>query len=182
MNASEAWAYADWVDTALTIGQIALVVGCPTAGVTWLAARIIVKQIAKAAIKRVALATAAGVVATAAASFISGGGEGSNGSANSAYADLGISQQELLRSSATLVVGLDDELMPQYTIEEVEVPKEDLSRRLLIPATVGQLREIRFLNQLPRQKHGEWALHARSTLEAIVQLVPDVKVELQQDD
>ena len=182
MNASDAWTYADWIDTALTIGQIALVVGCPTAGATWLAARIIVKQIAKAAIKRVALATAAGVAATVAASFMSGSGENRNGAASGAYADLGMSQEELLRSSATLIVGLDDEQMPRYTIEDVEVPKDDLSKHLLVPATVGQLREIRFVNRLPRQKHGEWALHARSTLEAIVQLVPDVSVELQQDD
>jgi hypothetical protein len=51
----------EWADTLMTIGQIVLFIGCPTAGIGWLVGRVALKIAAK---KAVAMAAATGVTAT----------------------------------------------------------------------------------------------------------------------
>ena len=104
----------EWADTLMTIGQIIVFIGCPTAGIGWLVGRIALRIVAK---KAVTLAVSTGVTATVAA-FIymqqneagSGGSQGGGGQGAPAPASVEIRIFEDGGSPVLQVAGEDVEL------------------------------------------------------------------------
>lgn len=154
-----------WADRIATIAQIALVVGCPTAGLTYVAAQVLIKEGAKLAAKRLAMAAVAGITATAAASFMSGDG-GDDGDGPPIFPP--IRDSDLVREECKIYVRLGGEGKPQILdgelivpIENLKdriVPIENLKDRLLICVNKGKLKIVNCQYQLPEDQWVNWWL------------------------
>lgn len=103
-----------WADTLMTIGQIALFIGCPTAGIGWLVGRIALNIVAR---KAVTIAATTGVTATVAAFLYmqqndagSGGSQGGGGQGTPVPASVEIKIFEDAGSPVLQVAGEDIEL------------------------------------------------------------------------
>ena len=140
-----------WADRIATIAQIAIVVGCPTAGLTYVAAQVLIKEGAKLAAKRLAMAAVAGITATAAASFMSGDGP----------PELGlppIRESDLVREECKIYVRLGGEGKPQILDGELIVPIEKLKDWLLVCVKKGKLKIVNCQYQLPEDQWVNWWL------------------------
>ena len=141
MNSNDVVTALDWADTLLTIAQVALVVGCPTAGATWLAGRLLLRNVARVAIKRLTISATAGLAATAAAAFMTGD-QGSAGPGGN-YQGIAFSSGEMERTAATLSVDLDESGSPQYRLDD------DATRSLILDSNATMLfGKIKNLNRL----------------------------------
>jgi hypothetical protein len=162
--------------TLYTVGQVALVVGCPVAGLTGLAANLAIKMAVKAAAKeavkaagkaagksagkwvcREALGTGllAGTVATIAALAMMGGG-GDGGS------DPGSNSSPSLESMETisLVFQLIDN-QPTILLETTEITKDEVEGKLRDLLENGKLQRVNCKNDLPSE-YPNWELYINS--------------------
>ncbi|MBX3421754.1 MAG: hypothetical protein KF752_09390 [Pirellulaceae bacterium] len=163
---------ADMVDTAVSVGMLALTIGCPVAGVTWFAAKMMIKQGAKIAIKRYALGTVAGVTATAAAFFATGSGEGDGSSGVPFMAPPGISQEMLEVEFLQLVVEPDSNGDDSVRIGENVVTRDQIFLQLYPLISFGKLGRVEYRINLPDKQHGEWSLYMKEIESSLENVKP----------
>jgi len=142
-----------YLDIALTVGKMALFVGCPTAAVTWAVASLALRVVAR---KAIGTAVTAGVTATIAASLLSATGGGASGTGSEVA--VGVSQQMLSQTSSQIVLELDATGNPHLRLDGDSVSPHEATIRLMIQARYGNLQRIHATNRLPQGQHGEWAL------------------------
>lgn len=165
-----------YLDIALTVGKMALFVGCPTAGVTWVVGSFVIRRAASMAIKTAArkaagTALAAGAAATIAASLLSATGGGERGTGSGVA--VGVSQDVLNQTSSQIVLELDGAGSPRLVLDGDAMTPQDAAIRLVIQARHGSLRRIQAVNRLPRGQHGEWVLKVQQ----IAGIIPHVPLE-----
>ena len=158
-----------WADTALTVGRMALFIGCPTAGVTMLVGSFAIKAAAKiafraAAKKAILTSLSAGAAATLAASLMSSVG-GGGGSGVLPYA-AGIPAEALARTESVIELKVELSGSTTMEIDGEEIDKDDLLPRLLAQKKLGKLRSVKLLDKLGG-RHGEWNLHVHQVANAI---------------
>jgi len=169
MNVLEA---ADMVDTAVSVGMLALTIGCPVAGVTWFAAKMMIKQGAKIAIKRYALGGVAGVTATAAAFFATGSGEGDGSAGIPSLAPPGIPQEMLEMDALQLVVEPDSNGDDSVRIGENVVNRDQIFMHLYPLVSFGKLTRVEYRIDLPDKQHGEWSLYMKEIESSLENVKP----------
>lgn len=165
--------YAQWADTAFTVGSIALCVGCPTAGLTYVVARMVVTQGAKIAAKRWALAGVAGVTATVAASIMIGGG--GEGDGKGGAVPPGFTQSEMEQEAVMIVLQLGSNGEPEMLLQERVVNRQDIKKNLLPMLLQGQLKRIVCENRLPDEGFGDWSLLLTELRQECEQIKPSIE-------
>jgi hypothetical protein len=147
---------ADYADTALTIAQIALVVGCPVAGVTYLAGKVILKVAVKQTARLIATSVLTGVTATVCASMM--GGEGGGDGDKSGAAPPGIPAEVLGLESCKLALEMTGDGQAKLTIDGTEVRRDELAEKLLLRLDYGKLKRIELQMNVSEKEFGEWWL------------------------
>ncbi len=148
-----AWQWVEYADTAYTIGQLALCVGCPVAGVTFLAAKFLIKELAKKTAKQIMLSAAAGVTATVAAAMMTGG-DGAGGGGGNPIA----SAEDLSKQEVTLVVQLDTLGQPEILKDGEPIDRDILSNYLDTLRTQGALQRVVCNFQISETEWLNWKL------------------------
>jgi hypothetical protein len=173
MNAFET---IERIDTLMTIGQLALVVGCPTAGVTYLVARIAIKEGGKLIAKKaLMMAVTAGVTATIAASFLGGKGDGQSDGTN------GYTEKEIALVSTNVLIELGYDNRPKIKWEDRALDIEEMEKILGGLLKEGNLTEVEFVNRLPQDGYGEWFLFLQELQPKLQKIKPSAKISVVRD-
>lgn len=153
------WEAFELADTAYTVGMLALMIGCPVAGVTAIATKILIKQATKLAVKKcIAAGGVAGVTATACAFFAMGDGQQGSGSSAQLSAPPGIPQEMLDAEFMQLTIEAGEDGHDRVRLGEEMISEQQLIKELLPYVCYGKLQRIEYRIDLPDKEHGEWKL------------------------
>jgi hypothetical protein len=153
------WEALELADTAYTVGMLALTIGCPVAGVTAIATKILIKQATKFAVKKcIAAGSVAGVTATACAFFAMGDGQQGNGGSAQQSAPPGIPQEMLDAEVMELLIEAGVDGRDRVRLGNEVISEQQLVKELLPYVCYGKLQRIEYRIELPDKEHGEWKL------------------------
>ena len=165
-----AWQWLEIADTAYTVGQLALCVGCPVAGVTLVATKFLVKELAKKTAKQIMLSAAAGVTATVAAAMMTGGDGAGAGGGNP-----NLAAEDLKKETVTLVVQLDPTGQPEIAEDGKPIERDDLLGYLNTLTTEGSLRRVICHFKVPETEWLNWKLKLLQIQTRLEQEHPDLE-------
>jgi hypothetical protein len=169
MNALET---VDMLDTAASVGMLALTIGCPVAGVTWFAAKMMIKQGAKIAIKRYALGGVAGVTATAVAFLFTGSDGGGGPPGIPPMSPPGIPQEMLETETLQLIIESDSNGDDSVRIGEHVVERDKIFMQLYPLISFGKLTRVEYSINLNDKHHGEWSLYMKEIESSLENVKP----------
>lgn len=163
----------DWITNAerfLTLVQVAIYVGCPVGGATYLIGRVIITQAAKQATRLGVLSVSTGVLATFCAALLLGNKNQEN-TATPTQAPPGVPIELLLKRDCLIELKSIATDSLELTLDGITVTRQDMTEKLLLRLTQGNLNHVTVKFSVPQQQHGDWWLYLTVELRDFVSAV-----------
>lgn len=155
MNLIEA---IDLADTLYTVGMLALTVGCPVAGATFVVSKIILKQAAKAYIKHLTVSATAGVVAVACAAMQSGENNGDGSAPFVSPPGIPTAMLEVEEMHFIISENPSGDSIAASADGQTTYPVGSLFKELLPLIVAGKLKHVSYEFEFPDDRYGEVVL------------------------